>query len=210
MDKRRYVQRRRAEGAQQTRDRIIEAACESLAAGPLGAVRVDEVARAAGVARSTIYVAFGSRAGLFEAVAEHLLARGGFDRIATAFRLPDAADALRESIRAACEVYATEPDLTRSILTLAAIDPDAAAAVALFERGRWPGMIDLARRLHAQGRLRSSVSRTEAAQMLWVLTSFGSFDQLFGDRGLSPATVAARLTAMAERSLLRPLPSNAR
>jgi AcrR family transcriptional regulator len=210
MDKRRYVQRRRAAGAQQTRERIIEAACASLESGPLGAVRVDEVARAAGVARSTIYVAFGSRAGLFEAVADELLVRGGFDRIGVAFRLPDAAAALRESIRAACAVYATEPVLTRSILTLAAIDPDAAAAVARFERGRWPGMVSLARRLHGQGRLRADVTRDEAAQVLWVITSFATFDQLFGGRGLAPDVVAERLNAMAERTLLRPPSPDAR
>ena len=210
MDKRRYVQRRRAEGAHETRERILEAACASLAAGPLGAVRIDEVARAAGVARSTIYVAFGSRAGLFDAVAEYLLVRAGWDRIRVKFQLPDAGRALHESIEAGCAVYAVEPVLTRSILTLANIDPDAAAAVARFERGRWPGMRSLARRLDRQGLLRDEVTTREAAEVLYVLTSFGTFDQLFGDRDLRPAEIAERLNAMAERTLLRPPSTDAR
>ena len=203
MDKRRYVQRRRAESAQQTRERILEAARSSLRSGPLGAVRVDDIAREAGVARSTVYVLFGSRAGLFDALAVALLEQAGFERLVAAFRLPDARTALLESVRAGAEAYASEPDVARSILTLAATDPDAAVAVQRFERGRWPGMRTLAGRLEAQGYLREDLSRDEAAQILWVLTSFPTFDQLFRERGLSAAGVADRLHAMAERTLLR-------
>jgi AcrR family transcriptional regulator len=209
MDKRPYVQRRRAEAAQETRQRIIEAACASLAAGPLGAVRLDEVARTAGVARSTIYVAFGSRVGLFDAVAGHLLERAGFDRVRLAYRARDAGAALRDSLRAGAAVYAEEPALTRSILTLARIDPDATAAVTRFERGRWPGMLALASRLDRQGLLREDVAQAEAAEILWVLTSFTTFDQLFADRGLSHEAVAERLIVMAERALLRPAVADA-
>jgi AcrR family transcriptional regulator len=203
MDKRRYVQRRRAESAAQTRERIVEAARDSLRNGPLGAVRVDDIAREAGVARSTVYVLFGSRAGLFDALATDLLERGGFDRIGSTFRLPDARAALLESLKAGVEVYASEPDLTRSILTLAVIDPDAAAAVRRFEHGRWPGMRNLAGRLEAQGVLRDGLSRKEAAEILWVLTSFTTFDQLFRERGLGTAATAERLRTIARRTLLR-------
>jgi AcrR family transcriptional regulator len=203
MDKRRYVQRRRAESTAQTRERILAAARDSLRKGPLGAVKVDEIAREAGVARSTVYVLFGSRGGLFDALATDLLQRAGFERIASTFRLPDARAALLESLAAAAQVYAREPDLARSIITLAATDPDAAAAVRRFEHGRWPGMRKLAGRLEAQGYLRPDVPRDEGAQTLWVLTSFATFDQLFRERGLSAAATAKRLQAMAERSLLR-------
>jgi len=203
MDKRRYVQRRRAESAQETRERILEAARSSLRSGPLGAVKVDDIAREADVARSTVYVLFGSRAGLFDALAVALLEQASFERLVAAFRLPDARAALLESLRAGAEAYASEPDVARSILTLAATDPDAAVAVQRFERGRWPGMRNLAGRLEAQGLLRDGLSRDEAAQILWVLTSFPTFDQLFRERGLSAASVADRLRTMAEHTLLR-------
>ena len=210
MDKRRYVQRRRAESAHQTRERILEAARSSLRSGPLGAVKADDIAREAGVARSTLYVLFGSRTGLFEALAVDLLEHGGFDRLVKAFRLPDARTALLESLRVGTEAYATDPDLARSILTLAVTDPDAAAAVRRFERGRWPGMRDIARRLEAEGYLRSDVSRDEAAQILWVLTSFASFDQLFRERGLGVTATAERLQTIAGRTLLRAADGDAR
>ncbi len=203
MEKRQYVQRRRAETSQQTRERILGAAGASLRSGPLGAVKVDDIAREAGVARSTIYVLFGSRTELFDALAVDLLERGGFENLSTMFRLPDARTALIESLRAGTAIYATEPELARSIHTLAATDPDAAAALRRFEHGRWPGMRNLARRLAAQGYLRHDLARDEAAQILWILTSFLTFDQLFRERELSVADVADRLTTMAERTLLR-------
>ena len=54
-----------------------------------------------------------------------------------------------------------------------------------------------------QDLLRPDVSVTEAGHVLWVLTSFESFDLLYTGRGLSTDAVADLLTATAERALLR-------
>ena len=43
-----------------------------------GTVSIDGIARMARVARPTVYLIFGSRAGLFEAVGADLQERGGF------------------------------------------------------------------------------------------------------------------------------------
>ena len=72
----------------------------------------------------------------------------------------------------------------------------------MLEHGRWEGMVHLAGRLREAGLLHPDQAVQEAAEVLWVLTSFDAFDQLFHGRGLRPATVAERLTAMAERTLL--------
>jgi hypothetical protein len=50
--------------------------------------------------------------------------------------------------------------------------------------------------------LQEGVGVTEAADVLWVLTSFDTFDQLFTGRNLSEATVAKRVRAMAEHMVL--------
>ena len=60
----------------------------------------------------------------------------------------------------------------------------------------WP------RRLRDAGHLRADRAVTEAAEALWVLTSFDAFDQLFTGRDLAPGAVAERLTMMAESALL--------
>jgi AcrR family transcriptional regulator len=204
MDKRPYRQTRRAEASEATRARILEAARASLERGPLGALKVDEVAREAGVARSTVYLLFGSRAGLFDALGRYLRDEAGFEALIAASRLPDALDNLRASQRAAVAMYARLPDLARGLFTLAAIDPDGVAAVAAIEDGRRPGMEHLARALAAQGYLRDDVTIDEAIDLLTVITSFQSFDELFTGSGRSAEVTAARLIALAERSVCRP------
>jgi AcrR family transcriptional regulator len=203
MDKRLYRQTRRAESSEATRSRILAAARASLERGPVGALRVDEVAREAGVARSTVYVLFGSRSGLFDALARYLRDEAGFEALVEASRRPDAMENLRASQRAAVAMYAALPDLARALFTLAAIDPDAVAAVAAIEDGRRPGMGHLARALAAQGYLRDGVSIDEAVDILTVITSFQSFDELYTGSGLAADVVADRLIAMAERSVCR-------
>jgi AcrR family transcriptional regulator len=204
MDKRRYVQRVRAESADATRRRILDAARTSLEQGPAGALRVDEVARSAGVSRSTVYLLYGTRAGLFGALARHLRDEAGFEALLSEFRRPDALEAMRGAQRAAVRMYATMPDLARALFTLGAIDPDAVAAVKAIEDGRRPGQAEIARRLSDQGYLRTDVSVDEAADILTVITSFQAFDELFSGSGLPAEVVADRLIAMAERSVCRP------
>ena len=130
--------------------------------------------------------------------------RPGSTSLIAASRLPDAMDNLRQSQRAAVAMYAKLPDLARALFTLAAIDPDGVAAVAAIEDGRRPGMTRLAGALSDQGYLRDGVSIDEAVDILTVITSFQSFDELFTGSGLAADVVADRLIAIAERSVCRP------
>ena len=147
---------------------------------------------------------YGSRSGLFDALGRFLRDEAGFEDLIAASMLPDAIDNLRTSQRAAVAMYAKMPELARALFTLAAIDPDAVAAVTAIEDGRRPGMARLAGALSAQGYLREDVTIEEATEILTVITSFQSFDELFTGSGLPADTVADRLMAMAERSVCRP------
>jgi AcrR family transcriptional regulator len=200
--KRAYRQRVRAEGAAETRRRIIDVTRELLTRSSLQSVGLPEIAAAAEVARSTIYAAFGSREGLFVAVAEDLLERGGFARIGIALRNPDVRAALENSLREGARLYAAEHPVARAMFFLAAIDPDAASGVARANLGRREGMARMAQRLAEAGLLREGVSEADAADVLWVLTSFETFDQLYLGRKLTADQVADRLVIMG-RTLFR-------
>jgi hypothetical protein len=76
-------------------------------------------------------------------------------------------------------------------------------AVRKREESRSAGMARLAGRLAEQNLLRPDVSVEDAEQILWVLTSFESFDLLYTGRGLPTETVADLLFATAERGLLK-------
>lgn len=202
MATRKYEQGLRAEAAEQTRRRILDAVDARLRAAPAEPVNLDKIARAARVARPTIYAVFGSRAGLFSALAHDLFTRGGFDRVRASVLHPDPAQGLRDGFTAVTALYATHRDVLRSLFSMAALDAEAVGgAVATLEEDRAGGMVELVRLLHAAGLLRPDVTPETAVDTLWVLTSFDSFDLLHTGRGLAAAEVARRLIETAERSL---------
>ena len=89
--------------------RILDAVYQQLREAPSEPVSIDRIARMARVARPTVYLVFGSRAGLFDAVGADLLQRGGFDRVLQASAHPDAREALRGAIHAIVEMPRTRP-----------------------------------------------------------------------------------------------------
>jgi AcrR family transcriptional regulator len=162
---------------------------------------MDEIAREAGVARSTVNLVFGNRGNLLLAVADDLLERGGFAELGVAFRHPDAREALRRSMANAAELYAGQHAVGMALLSLAATDGDAAAAARRLNEGRMEGMVDLAERLKQQGYTAPGVSVSEATDILWVITSIETFELLYTGRGLSAIDAGQRLVDMAERGL---------
>jgi hypothetical protein len=51
--------------------------------------------------------------------------------------------------------------------------------------------------------LRDEMTVTEAADILWIITSFETFDQLYRGRSLTPKQVGERLMAITTRTLYR-------
>jgi AcrR family transcriptional regulator len=199
---RNYRQVQRAESAGETRRKILDAVYERLREAPAERVSVDRVAREAGVARSTVYLDFGSRAGLFRALRRDLVERVGYDRLIEATRHPDPRVTLRQGLRRTVEMYSAERDVFRALESMAQLDPDAVPGSAAEERTA--GMAGLAMRLKKKGYLREGLSAKNAADLLFVLTSFDAFDLLYTARGLGVEAVATRLTETAERTLLDP------
>jgi AcrR family transcriptional regulator len=203
MATRRYEQRLRAQTAEDTRRRILDALYDQLREAPARPVSIDAVAKAAGVARSTVYVIFGSRAGLFDAFAADVHERGGFQRVVDAIADPDPRVHLRDGIAGGVHTFAAHRDVFRVLVSMAELDADAVGgAMQRMDERRAKGMMRLARRLSRNGLLRDGVSVKQAADRLWVLTSFDAFDLLFSGRGMSADAVARALVDMAEHGLL--------
>ncbi|MEU9885999.1 TetR/AcrR family transcriptional regulator [Sphaerisporangium sp. NPDC051011] len=204
MATRKYEQRLRAETAQETRRRILDAVYERLREAPSESVSIDRIARMARVARPTVYLVFGSRAGLFDAVGADLLERGGFDRMLQASAHSDARQGLRGGIRGIVEMYAAHRDVLRVLASMALLDAAAVGgAVRRMEQGRAAGMAHLARRLAEQEALRPDVTLEQATDVLWLLTGFDSFDLLYTGRSLPIEETATTLITTAERGLCR-------
>jgi AcrR family transcriptional regulator len=201
---RKYEQRRRAEAAEATRRRILDAVHHQLTTEPAQPPSVEQIAERAGVSRSTVYLIFGSRAGLFDAFTRDLVERAGFAELVDAVAHPDALEHLRGGIRASSRMFAAEREVLRVLFSMSAIDPDAVGGAVLQQEGeRAGGIAHLAHRLAEQERLSPGVSEAEAADVLWLLSSFDTFDSLATGRGLSADDVSDRLITLAERTLCR-------
>jgi AcrR family transcriptional regulator len=199
---RRYVQTARAEAAQETRRAILDAARATLLGdGPL-TVGIGEIAARSGVARSTVYAIFGSRAGLLAALSDDVLHGAGLDEVIDAYFDPDPVRAIERSFHAATRMFAADREAFARMQVLAKIDPEAAGPVEASDRDRQGGMDELGRRLEAAGRLRAGIDPVAAARMLSVLTTFGAWDELANKRGLDPEAVAEVLLAMARAAVI--------
>jgi AcrR family transcriptional regulator len=182
-----------------TRDRIIEAACQLLTSGGFGVFTIDTVARAADVSRMTVYNQFGSKAGLLEAIFDWVAQRGGVRRLGDAASHPDPEQGLTEFVHGCCALWATNRQVHRRLVGLAAIDLDFEAALQGRERRRSDPVRTLLTRLSerdgrpAPGQLESAVLRVAA------VSSFASVDGLAGAQ--DPAEVADLVGALVRRVL---------
>ncbi|MET8649888.1 TetR/AcrR family transcriptional regulator [Nocardia aurea] len=204
MGTRRYEQVVRADAAEQTRRRILDAVGEQLRAAPTEPVSLEKVARAAKVSRSTIYVDFGSRAGLFDTFVMDLYERTGLRELSAAVAADDPREHLREALAAAGRMKSRDLDIYRVLHAMDRIDPSSAAeAVRAMEEDRRGGVTHLANRLASAGLLREDVSVDWAVDVLWTLSSFESLDLLVTGRGLTVEEATERLVTTAERTLYR-------
>lgn len=199
-----YELKARAESAAETRRRIIDAVIDRLRKAPAERISVDAVARKAGVARSTVYLIFGSRAGLFDAVALEVYDRAGYPRLLEAVRVPDPRDTLRGGITEGVHIFAAYRDVFRALYSMEELETEATGgAISRVEENRAEGMTWLARRLSRHKQLRPGVKIAEAAHVLWIAASFEAFDLLYTGRGLSADETARILVENTERAICR-------
>ncbi len=187
-ERRPYRQHKRSELAAETRRRLIAAAKVELTRRPLRRISLEAIAEASGVSRPTVYATFGSRGGLFDAVAEDTFMTTGMADIAVAFELPDPVAVMETSFPIGSRMYAKGRLVWHALRAMGAIDRSASGAMLRTEQRRAAGMRDLAARLDAGGLLGEGVDRDAAFAQLWVVTSFVVF-VLLTDAGLGPDDV---------------------
>jgi AcrR family transcriptional regulator len=195
MSPRPYRMNRRRTSTEENRARII-AAARDLLARPTANARfsVEEVARRAGVARMTVYYQYGSLHGLLEALCDSLAVAGGMHRLADAFRRPDAYEALDQFISVFMEFWESDRKVLQGLGALAVLDPE--FAVVLDERAGWrrKGARVVVERLVKQTGRPQAKELNDAVDLLYVLTSFSTYDSLAG-----PQRGTARVTRMIQQ-----------
>jgi AcrR family transcriptional regulator len=200
MPRRTYVSSVRTAAAAEKRDRVIEAAARSLREdASIAGFSLDNVAKAAGVTRLTVYNQFGSRRGLLEAVFDDIARQGGLHRLGDAMAMPDPSAALDRVVEIFCAFWSRDPAVGR-LHEAMAIDPEFGEALTDRNERRRKLVRVLVGRMAAKAASRRA--RQDAVDLIFALTSHAMF------AALSPGRSAAevnRLVQSACRAALEPL-----
>jgi AcrR family transcriptional regulator len=177
----------RRQRADQTRERVVNAAAELFLRDGYPATTIAAVAAVAGVSVETIYKGFGGKAGLVRAIWERGLAGRG------AVHAEDRSDALREQGEASAlieewsrltsEVAPRVAPITLLVKGAAGSDAELAALDREMEADRLERMTDNARALVRIGGLRAGIGLQEVADVLWTVSSPQLYELLVLRRG---------------------------
>lgn len=167
-------------------------------------VRVEDIAKAAGVSRQAVYLHFGSRTGLLIATARYLDEVLGLeDRLQptrTAQRGEDILDAYVEFwANYIPEIYG----LAKALLTVR--ETDAAAAAAWDDRmeALYAGCVSSVECLERDGVLSPVWTVEEAADFFWSLLAISNWETLTMECGWSQEQYIERTKLVLKRTLLR-------
>lgn len=205
----------RAEGRQlavvETRQRILDAACVLLASGDAPrSFSIDAIARQADVARMTIYYQFGSKAGLLEALFDHLATRAEISkRLGDAFSQPDPVAALNVLIAAFAHFWTIDRLLIRRLHALAVLDPDLEPRELARNERRRAALRTILDRWVSETDSSPAAGFDATLDTLQGLTSFETFDQLAGSNR-TPEDLVSTVCHLAGAVLGLESPSDAR
>ncbi len=201
MSPRPYQLGKRQDQIDESRRRVIDAARSLLAeAGSYRAFTIDAVAKKADVAKATIYYQFESKTGLLEAVCDALAEVGGMSELAAAFTNSDPADALRAFVETFGRFWDADRPAMRRLRALAALDPEVGAVISARDDRRRMGLVVLVGRLVQDPAVARRINPEDLIRMLYVLTSFETFDALAApDAALT--SVVAELVNIVEAAL---------
>ncbi len=185
---------RRQDSAAATRQRILDVATELMTESGFHPVAIDDIAARAAVSRPTVYRHFGSKVGLFEAVAWNVLSTAGIARVDKARELADPLVALREFLRANCRMFAEMGNRLSAALDVARHEPDIAEILEITYYGRRiDSLQQLTARLVDSGHIKPEWTHDQVVDALVVLTNVETFESLNQHRSRNWQQIADRL-----------------
>lgn len=195
---RRYDSPRRREQAAATRREILAAARLLFERDGYAATTMAAIAREAGVALKTVYVAFETKSGLLRAL-WNLLLRGDEDDVPINDRRwyqevlaePDAERQLRLGARNACLVKQRVGPVFGVIRSAATSDPDIAALWQRIQTEFHDNQRRVVASVAEKGALRPELDVDRATDILWTLNHPDVWLLLVGERGWTPEAFEA-------------------
>jgi AcrR family transcriptional regulator len=194
-----YRSPQRAAAAEETRARLVAAACSLLGGGKDSpAFSLDAVARQAGVTRLTVYNQFQSKRGLLEAVFDDLAQRGGLSELPPVFAESDPDKAMRRFVTVFCRFWAAHAGVLPKFSAVMKLDDDVAASLLSRTERRRHALTVLVSRL----RVDDERKNPELIDLLFALTGFDMFSAL-SVRNRSAESVEALVQDLVEQTMKR-------
>lgn len=187
-----------------TRHRILQLAWERVAALGDTSLSLVDLAREAAVSRQTLYLLFGSRAGLLLAMVEHRDARSAVvPRLAQARQSMTVDDAFEPYVRAWFEYLPEVFPVARALVAAARLgDLDAQAAWDSRAKLLRGGFLQMTRKLHDAGALRPGWTAAAAADWLFGMTHVDTWQHLVVEAHWKPKDAVDRIVATLRETLL--------
>jgi AcrR family transcriptional regulator len=208
---RKYESTLRAQSAAATRQAILDSARRLFLEKGYAATTMSEIANAAGTALDTVYAAVGKKPALFRLLIE--MAISGNDRAVPAAQRyyvrairaePDAARKLQIYADAMREIQPRLAPLVRVLQGAASLDAELNQLWESVAQRRADNMRLFVQDLAATGRLRSGLSESKAADLLWTMNSPEFYSMLVEQRRWPVEEYAAWLRDAWIRLLLEP------
>jgi AcrR family transcriptional regulator len=200
---------RREEAAQQTREKILQAAADLVAEPGNRGVTIKGVADEAAVSRVTVYDHFQNKARLLETLAWWTLEQHDIDRVRRARLQENVRAALIDFVRENARFFHSFGRKGRAILKAARTDPDAAPVIeATFLNARRAAIRELVDRLDHSHELSPTWPPERAVDALMIITSVEAFETLTAHGRLDIDEAAEVLAHMASVLLRETASSN--
>jgi AcrR family transcriptional regulator len=208
---RKYESTLRAQSAAATRQAILDSARRLFLEKGYAATTMSEIANAAGTALDTVYAAVGKKPALFRLLIE--MAISGKDTAVPAAQRdyvrairaePDAARKLQIYADAMREIQPRLAPLVRVLQGAASLDAELNQLWESVAQRRADNMRLFVQDLAATGRLRSGLSESKAADLLWTMNSPEFYSMLVEQRRWPVEEYAAWLRDAWIRLLLEP------
>ena len=201
--KRAYHLGLREKSIDRNRAQILRAARSVFSKAGFHSAGLEEVALRAGVSRKTVYYQFGSKMGLFEALVSELETSVALPGRIQIIIQQSGRKAVLDYFAEVAKFWGRNHEIMRALHGVAASDADARKVLDRHDLARRKRLTTFVERLASRDELRENWTPRLAVDLLWLLSSFASFDQLV-ERSRMSVETAARMLAEASMVLLKP------
>jgi AcrR family transcriptional regulator len=184
---RRYRSTERAQSAEDTRRRILEAAKRLFGRKGIDAVRIEDIGKRAGAAASTVYAIFKSKDGILRALMTQSLFGTRFQEAQQMLAgETDVVALVGRTAHVSRAIYEGESRELGLLRYSSGFSPALRKIEEEFEQLRYEMQAERLQRLFDSGRLKPGLSHDEARRILWMYTSRDVYRMLVHDGAWTP------------------------